>query len=400
MIYVIDALCGSGKSTTMLETIKNSSNRKWLYITPFLTEVKERIPKELPNMKFKTPTPGKRGSKLSDIKNLIRNGHNIASTHALFRLFDNYTINLLLDKGYTIVIDESVEAITEYKDGLNQRDIHALLTGDFIIHSTDGRNKLTWNEEKYPEHDGKYADVRKLCMNNMLYCYENKFLMCEYPPKLLSESSEVYVLTYMFDACVMKHWLDINNIEYQYTHHCVLGLKDEKELKQQLKSNLEFISNRKLDKLQSKQGSTCMSKSWFRNQKKAKIDEYRAIIRSIFVSLKLKKKDVFWTTYKDYSHKLEDVGYSSTFLPLNIKATNDYKDKKVCIYAANLFSNVTEMNYLKSLGIKMTEEQFDSFCLSNLIQFMFRGCIRQNKPMKILILSKRVKNLLENWLES
>jgi hypothetical protein len=41
----------------------------------------------------------------------------------------------------------------------------------------------------------------------------------------------------------------------------------------------------------------------------------------------------------------------------------------------------------------------DMFALSEMIQFIWRGAIRQGKPMKVLILSERMRNLLIKWLE-
>ena len=51
----------------------------------------------------------------------------------------------------------------------------------------ENRGRLVWNEDDYPDHDGKYAKIRSMCNMSMLYCYADTFLMFEYPPKLLKE---------------------------------------------------------------------------------------------------------------------------------------------------------------------------------------------------------------------
>jgi hypothetical protein len=38
------------------------------------------------------------------------------------------------------------------------------------------------------------------------------------------------------------------------------------------------------------------------------------------------------------------------------------------------------------------------FSLSEMIQFIWRGCIRKGEPMKVLILSERMRGLLIKWL--
>lgn len=399
MIFVLDALCGAGKSSAMLVAIKHNLDKRWLYITPFLSEVEERVPDAVPEANFRIPSRDK-GSKLEDIKELIKKGENIASTHALFKMLDKQAVDMLLDKGYRIVIDEAVDAISEFREGLNKADIHALLAGDFVKVDKEDRNRILWNEEKYPNHDGKYATVRNVCQNSMLYVYNDTFLMCEYPPNLLNRVGECYVLTYMFGASTMRYWMDINGIEYQVVPHDGVGLRPEKEIKDVIRANLEIVSNRTLDRLQKAQKATAFSKRWFINAKTDTFKSYRAVMRSCMVANKVNGSDIFWTTYKEGKNRLMATGFNYNHLPLNIRATNDHKDKSFCVYAANMFPNVIDGSYIGSLGVEVTEEDMNLFTLSNLIQFMFRGTIRQGKPMKILVLSKRVRQLLEAWLSS
>jgi hypothetical protein len=64
---------------------------------------------------------------------------------------------------------------------------------------------------------------------------------------------------------------------------------------------------------------------------------------------------------------------------------------------ANTFVYLSDIvNYLQSNGIDVDE---DMYALSEMIQFIWRGAIRQGKPMKVLILSERMRNLLIKWLE-
>lgn len=399
MIYVIDAMCGAGKTRFMIEHMREHKDEKWLFITPFLSEIEERLPEKAPELEFRTPKIGKRGSKLEDIRELVKGGVNIASTHALFRLFDEEIVDELLEQQYRLVIDESVEAITEFKEGLTRTDIHALLAGDFVTKSEESRNKLSWNDDKYPNHDGKYREVRKLCMRGLLYSYNDKFLMCEYPPRLLAGLKQCFILTYMFRACNMRYWLDVNGLEWESVAHSRVGLTPETELLDRARECIELVSNRKLDKLMKGQRDSNFSLKWMKNASADTLNNYRAVMRSCVVTHKVGKKDIFWTTYKEQEVKLKGHGYASGFLPLNLRATNDHKDKSFCMYAANLHDNVTSNNYIESLGVELTQYEQDLFCLSNLMQFIYRGTVRQGEHMKVLVLSRRVRSLLEDWLD-
>ena len=53
--YIVDAVCGAGKTTAVINMINESDEeQKYLYITPFLDEVK-RIKESCPQKQFKTP---------------------------------------------------------------------------------------------------------------------------------------------------------------------------------------------------------------------------------------------------------------------------------------------------------------------------------------------------------
>lgn len=403
MIYVLDAMCGTGKSTAMFNRMKSNPNKSYIYVTPFLSEINDRIPNELSTLDFHTPV-NKGTTKLQDFEKLIDRGVNIACTHVLFSLLTKSTMDKIISKGYVLVIDEDVNCVGLMPREFNVSDVKALMVGDFVIANPDDRHKLSWNYDKYPDHDGKYNQIRNMCDMGMLYCYSGRFLMWEYPPELLKGLKEIYVLTYLFGGSDMKGWLEVNNIEFKYLDPVSLGLKSEKDAKAIIRKNLTIHENRTLTL--SRQQEHTLSKTWFDKANTESIKKYKGMMRSYVVSNKVKSDNLFWTTYKAQAKRLSGSGYSKgtgvvkgdkvCFLPCNIKATNDYMDREYCMYAMNRYKNPVELQYIRSHGGKIDE---DIFALGELIQFMFRGSIRQGKPMNIFILSKRMRRLLEEWLE-
>ena len=53
-------------------------------------------------------------------------------------------------------------------------------------------------------------------------------------------------------------------------------------------------------------------------------------------------------------------------------------------------------NFFRSKDVKVDE---NTFALSELIQWMFRSQLRDGKKINIYIPSKRMRTLLENWLQ-
>lgn len=85
-VKIVDMMMGLGKTSSAINFINESSEEdKFLFITPYLTEV-ERIKASCANKNFKEPQ--RYGTKLNGIKYLISRGENVISTHALFQNFD------------------------------------------------------------------------------------------------------------------------------------------------------------------------------------------------------------------------------------------------------------------------------------------------------------------------
>lgn len=119
------------------------------------------------------------------------------------------------------------------------------------------------------------------------------------------------------------------------------------------------------------------------------------------------KGEVFWTTFKDYESKLQGIGYTrakkingelrKAFVSKNMRASNEYRDCVNCIYMVNIYPHGSLNNHLISYGVVLDQELY---ALSELIQFIFRGSIRDHKPMHLYILSDRMRRLFTEWLDT
>lgn len=406
MIKVLDSVMGTGKTTGIFKMMRDNPDKRYLYIGLFIQEVGDgnsnttgRIQQELPELNFKMPKNTGDG-KLEGLKRLVKSGHNIASTHALFSMFDLEVVELLVQQGYSLIIDEAVDAITTYKD-IKKSDIDLMINTGVIVKSEDG--KIEWCGDKFTseEYDGKFLEVRELCALGSLYWYDDEVLIWEYPPKLLLELEEVIIITYLFEGSIMSSWMKVNNIPYEYIDNNQFGLVDNSIVMATIRKNLEIVVPHKLKKLSM--GGTACSVNWFNKKATPELwSSMKNILENFVDTHKLRIGDVFWTTFLNKKHKLEGKGFTkvpknnlSPFLAYNTKATNDYMHYKACMYAVNVYKTPTETGYLFSKGIEFDQDQY---ALSMMVQFLWRGCIRRGEPMKVLILSERMRTLLEGWL--
>ena len=69
--------------------------------------------------------------------------------------------------------------------------------------------------------------------------------------------------------------------------------------------------------------------------------------------------------------------------------------KDLCLYLVNIYPNWNVQKYLNDYH---TPVENDAYALSEMLQFIWRGCIRTGKPMDLYVASARMKGLLEAWL--
>ena len=412
-VKIVDAIMGSGKSTAMFKLMRegySKEDRRYLYISIFNDEVGDgdkgtegRGHEELPEMDFHMPKTVYTKGKIGGLKPLLKKGCNVSTTHATFKNFDMETIQLMIDGKYTLIIDEAVDCINQYED-LVQEDLNILIDSGTIV--LDDIDRLVWVGNKVSK-ESVHHKVMRLCETESLYHYKDNIIMWEYPPLLLKQLDDVYIVTYLFEGSIMASWMNKNKIEYKFVPECVLGLKKEEDIKVTIREKLEILKSNNLNKLRgTKVGrENQFSVAWY---KRKVLDEeclqgIVKIMESTVSRTKTKSGKVFWTTFKKYKNALTGKGYKKppkdsleAYLPYTQKAINDYRDHTLCMYAVDVHKTPLEINYLAERGVTFAR---DIYSLSEMLQFIFRGSIRKGEHMQILVLSERMEGLLRGWLD-
>lgn len=412
-VKVVSSIMGTGKSTNMMKFIGEHPENKYIYISLFNSEVGDgntgvegRIHEALPDMHFKMPKNTGEG-KVNSVKKLVKAGANIATTHSLMKMFDPEVVQLIIEKDYILTIDEAVDCLSIY-DELSVGDIKTLLVSEQIVVDAISY-QVTWNHSKY-EFDGvRYQDVKELADSGFLYLYNEFALVSEYPPSLLSGVKDVFILSYLFEGAMMAGWLKMHSIPYTYIDNKKFGLMDEQIVKQNIRENLTLVKSKELHKDDGYR-SGAFSSTWFKNASVHQKSKVKKAMEAAVNTHRAKRGEVFWTTFKNRREALEGRGYSQVcvqtssegkevrldpFLPFNIKGINAYMDFNFAMYMVNVYKHPTEISYLKSKGVDFDQ---DLYALSECIQWLWRGCIRQGKPMKALIASRRMMKLVEDWM--
>ena len=390
---------GAGKSQAMINCINADKDSKFLVIIPYLKEIARYID-SCPNKCFKTPLFKEGGSKLEDIKKLFGSGENIISTHALFQKFDNELADICRAGNYTLIMDEVANVIDEYS--ISKQDFSFLTEKCCDINPET--KQLIW-KDAYSNYEGKFENEKRLCELGSLVNYGDSLLVWLFPIDVFNSFRKTYILTYRFDLQMQRYYYDYYGLPYRYmsvdgndldNYHLVEYDPNINYIKYDYKSLIHICNNEKLNMIGT--GKTDLSKTWYERNKKA--DSMQVLKNNTSNFFRHIRNDCasdnIWTTFKDYYPLLKGKGYTKGFLPLNARATNEYRDRTSIVYPVNRYLNPFVNNFFSYNNIKVDE---DGYALSEMLQFIWRSAIRDGKEIWIYIPSSRMRNLLVRWID-
>ena len=399
-IKVIDLIMGGGKTQFCHKYMNENKDNKYIYITPYLEEIKRLIGDKDNRTHFYTERhfrePLHLGSgKLEGLHELLLKENNIATTHALFRMSNTETIDLVATSAYTLMLDEALSIVDMFDIGCKDYDM--LLNNKLI--DVDDMGVVTWLDDEY---EGKFDSFKALCKNGIVAQVKRttkvQFLAWNFSADYFNAFTEVYIFTYLFESSLMKCYFDMHEIEYEkYTveNNKLILHKDKKPYDKQSIRNLINIYEGNLNIVGDKE--TALSMNWFKNniglRSRLKNNTYNYFKHIV----EAKANTIIWTTFKSNRNHIKGSGYSRRFIPCNTRATNEYKDCFNLAYCCNRYISPDYITYFNKHNVVIDE---DLFALSELIQWVWRSAIRDGNSINIYIPSSRMRNLFIEWLNN
>lgn len=404
MVKVCDAIMGSGKSSAAIRFMNEHKDSKFIYISPYLDEA-ERIKTSCPELYFVEPSNKLKEygfRKSTHAAALIKEGRNLATTHQAFKYYSQETLRQIREQKYTLIIDENVEIVE--RTPLHHADAAIAIDAGRITITEEGLGMT--GMDKY---DGKaFAEMAELSKTRKLVHIErkderNSLFYWTLPANLITSFNDVIILTYMFDGQSLCRFLEANNIEYTYIgiarDEFGFRFSDCFEYIPEYVGNLrDMICICKHEKLNSiGEAKHALSMNWLKNNRDQTMQLKNNIVnyfRNICKESTAKTR--LWTTYTCAQGKLRGKGYTGCFLAFNTKSTNAYSGAKYLAYCINLYVNVGEKLFYEMNGVTVDD---DAYALSTMVQWIWRSAIRNGEKIYIYIPSKRMRTLLENWIE-
>ena len=402
LVEVLDRVMGAGKTNAILQWLQPEMN--FIFVTPLLSEAEERIGSVRPDLAVKCPlaTNVKVGeewvcSKTEDMLHLLQARENIATTHALLRGCDERHWKLIQQFGYTIVLDEEINLIEAY-DGVPTADMMWLFDNGHLSVSGEA-GQLVFEDTSVIE-DFKYADVKEMCRKKMLYAAKrsNKFIVSCLPIDVLLCSKRVIILTYMFEGSILEQFLTLHGVQWKPF--------DEVSVPHIKPSEYAHLLTQVNDRYYKPYEKLKLSQSGWARMTPEDVKQVEKTLNNIFSGLHADvcafavPKYYVQRTGRMKNRLVKPRGKihqekQQTWLYPKCRATNEYANKTTLVYALDIYPNAAVQAYLKDMGCEVDESKY---ALSQLVQWLWRGCIRNGEPMTVAVLAPRMRKLFEKWL--
>lgn len=222
-------------------------------------------------------------------------------------------------------------------------------------------------------------------------------------------------MTYLFEGSFMSMWCKINNVEVERVRPQLN--RSTKEVKAYIKDCIELVDTPSLTKIQN----FSYSQTWWSNDAvESVVDKIRKAIESCVKLIGCKSSDILVTCPKlnwepstddkytdDYAINIGKIkkrplikgkGFTrACWLYSDAKATNDFSDKTVLIYLLGKSPHTMLYNFCHSKGHILDKELF---AIASIVQWIFRGSVRKQEKMYLIMPSKAMRDLYNKWLDT
>lgn len=410
-INVIDSIMGSGKTQWAIQRMNEASeDEKFIYITPFIKEV-ERIRENVKNRNFIEPNnQNDEGRKLRSIKELIVQGEDIASTHALFKTADDELIELLDGAGYTLILDEVMDCVIPL--AIKKGDVTRMRRANDIEIDSD-TNQVHWIGD--PNDDSKYTEVRLLAQAGNLFYHRGEFMVWSFPPRIFNTFEKVFVMTYLFHGQAQRYYFDMFGFDYEYRsvkrndNRFELAEYDIKSESREDLYRLINVYDGKMNDIGNRKNA--LSVTYLKRKSKQGDQKFfKSVENNLFNFFKniakAKRENVYYSTLKEVEGKIQPRGYKEpkkrpkkdnapeAVIPHNARATNEYADRRAIAYVFNRYMQQDVKVFFQSNEVTVED---DLLAVSDLLQWIYRSRVRNGEAIDLYLPSRRMRQLLEAW---
>ncbi|ADV68795.1 hypothetical protein [Deinococcus maricopensis] len=397
-ITFIDSVMGSGKSTYAIKYInQHKYTTKIIVASPILDEVDRyahncgiQQPLDIP-------------SKASNLRRLLQRGESVSISHALLLNIDEGMLGEIKAQGYELILDEVIaDAINVH---YTNKDTLETMVRAGLVNVDPDTQKITWLEaEDYEDH----MDVRDACREGEVYAVDNQYIVSHLNTSIFEAFSKVQIMTYMAPYSMLAKLFMVKSVPFN------IATLDQGRVVFQtpMYSGKQFASLIHLDNTPRRQLNFKLSVSGQGKLSKTKRNRLSSYTNGFFTRYGkgVRRSERIWTTYRAYAEALVPTGTRpqfdmNNFVQHSAKGTNQYSNASVAAYLVDKHPHPAVEKYLVkhrvpfARGTKSVPGDQGLWALSEMIQWIWRTRIRNKESIRLYVPSKRMKKLLEGWLQ-
>jgi hypothetical protein len=423
-VEFVDALMGRGKTTEGIrfveEQVRTDPQACWMLCCGPISEVEDR-PKENEFMRAYWHEPDNRqGTKEQSLLKLLQdpNVRLIALTHKLWKQITTnpFVLHHISRRRFNVLFDEVPDDFAEPYTGIRLGDFQrAHQKNELAVHA-DQFGRVEWLDDSVAQiEDSTHLDalVRD---HKRLRAFVNgkQYNVLDVPHEGgFRAFRRVIVTTYLAPGTAFTAYLDMLGIPWG---PCADIVPQRKMTKAEIRSLITFET--KYDK---QFAEWKLDSGWYKTATSKQLNAIGKAIRNIGdrwcegdpqrLAFTAKKKRVARTQttagikakgYTSFIHKQGKPrtdahidSQASCFIRCNMKASNEYRHKDVLVYAYNRHPLEPVRRFFKGYELEFDSERF---ALTEMLQWVWRSAVRDGKPIRLAILSARMRRLFQEWL--
>jgi len=416
----------------VLKREKQTTDRQpTIYFVERISEIKRYVKK---CEHLVTPSQVSGCSTLTEaLLKLLEQGKSIVTSHALLsNMTTKHWLEVSLHQ-YKYVIDETITEVRKRLE-VSACDIEKLIDDGYleITEQDDCLYVSVTPKEGYNQHQALLTQIKsgQTKLNGEPSTGDKKStyeLVWGIHPKTFLSAKSIEILTYQSEGSFLHKYLEMLGIEikkmsvvageivpYRYQNGAVF-----RELIRVHKGKQNDFAVSRGDSLDS--GLTA---NWYRREQKKKdskaLKKAKAATLSFFrecgaecsqktFAFTCPKSMVSTVARSEYFnktlHKKHDAAKAQckvdfntekiTYLPQNIRGVNEYGHKQFMAYLCNTYPIFPIQLAFAQEGYPIDK---DAYALNQLIQWIFRGCVRNGQPITVFIPNRRMRYMFLNWL--
>lgn len=422
-ITVIDSVMGTGKTHYIINHINTMPlDQKVIVVTPYMEECR-RFNQSVTTRNltiFDEESEGynkKDGTKMKRFREAIFNDENIVVTHSLFLAADTDLIESIDNGSYTLILDEVLDVVEPVPK--EPGDVRRLLDTKMI--RVGENRKLHWMATGYAGKDD--VKVRDAIETGNCYLYENALVLQQYPAEFFRAFDKTFILTYMWDSARLRVYCKANDLQCE-----IMAVENGERLvpydrqREDRKAIFDLMTIHTGKRKYNHNTAKAYSGDWLRRLDSQGIQRLTEDLKNFFEKVaKAKGGEVYWSTLKEVGEKMKSrrvkvkdkngdfvkyasgkiktrqigTGYNMAELHWNVRATNDWDDRRAIAYLYNRIPRNDERQYFSENGEKLNYEQL---AVSDFLQWAFRSRIRKGEPIDVYLPSSRMRAALIKWV--